>query len=119
MGNTFLISSCIVKRKYVWSYADNTPTMVRYSFVNRSSSDQPDKEGRFLESRAPFDASDKEMHVTILVDKTSVEVFVDDGRIVQTDLVFPRTWDRGISLFSEEGIGTTRFRNVKLERFDS
>lgn len=51
--------------------------------------------------------------MTILVDKTSVELFMDNGRTVHTNLVFPRPDDQGISLFVEGGSAT--FENVKID----
>ncbi|WP_230980897.1 glycoside hydrolase family 32 protein [Rossellomorea arthrocnemi] len=88
-----------------------------YSYLNRSFTDQPDRKGTFVESKAPFDSADKQLHVTILVDKTSVEVFMEGGRIVQSNLVFPRTHDRGISLFSEGGQVT--FKKLMVEKLKS
>ncbi len=88
-----------------------------YSYLNRNFTDQPDREGRFVESKAPFDSAAKQVHITILVDKTSVEVFVDDGRIVHTNLVFPQSGDQGISLFSEGGQVT--FEKLKVGKLRS
>ena len=84
-----------------------------YSFVNRSKTDHPDEEGDFLESKAPFKPFDQSVHMTILVDKTSVELFMDNGRTVHTNLVFPRPDDQGISFFVEGGSAT--FENVKID----
>ncbi|WP_044338951.1 glycoside hydrolase family 32 protein [Rossellomorea aquimaris] len=88
-----------------------------HSYVNRRFTDQPDREGTFLESKAPFDSDPKQVHLTILVDKTSVEVFIDGGRTVHSNLVFPRAEDQGISLFSEGGQVT--FEQVKVEKIGS
>jgi levanase len=85
-----------------------------YSFINRRFTDQPDRKGTFVESKAPFPSTANQAHVTILVDKTSIEVFIDGGRTVQTNLVFPLSEDRGISLFSEGG--GVIFRNLKVDR---
>ncbi|WP_312000678.1 glycoside hydrolase family 32 protein [Paenibacillus forsythiae] len=74
-----------------------------YSYVNRSNTEQPDKSGAYLESRAPFDAGKKKVHLKILVDKTSIEVFVDDGSVVYSNVIFPEFSDKGITLFSEGG----------------
>ncbi|WP_036722441.1 GH32 C-terminal domain-containing protein, partial [Paenibacillus forsythiae] len=69
----------------------------------RSNTEQPDKSGAYLESRAPFDAGKKKVHLKILVDKTSIEVFVDDGSVVYSNVIFPEFSDKGITLFSEGG----------------
>ncbi|MDN4526460.1 glycoside hydrolase family 32 protein [Fictibacillus fluitans] len=84
----------------------------QYSYVNRSFTDHPDKENKFTESKAPFDGEKKKVHLKILVDKTSIEVFVDDGKTVHSNLVYPRFEDEGISLFSDGGKST--FHNIKI-----
>ena len=50
--------------------------------------------------------------IRILVDKTIVEVFVNNGQSVITDQVFPKGKDGGIQLFSEGG--RTLFKSVKV-----
>ncbi|WP_315900428.1 glycoside hydrolase family 32 protein [Neobacillus bataviensis] len=81
-----------------------------YSYVNRAFTRQPDKSKHYVESKAPFDVSKKKVHLRILVDKTSIEVFVDDGKVVHSNLIFPDPADRGITLFSEGG--TAVFKNI-------
>lgn len=88
-----------------------------YSYVNRSFTKQPDETNQFVESKAPFDASKKKVHLKILVDKTSIEVFVDDGKTSHSNLVFPNPDDKGITLFSEGGKAV--FENVRVKYFDS
>lgn len=85
----------------------------QYSYVNRTFTGHPDNHN--LESRAPFD-SKKNVHLKILIDKTSVEVFIDDGEIVYSNLVFPELNDQGITLFSEGG--TAIFENVVIKHFN-
>ncbi len=53
--------------------------------------------------------SKKNAHFKILVYKTSIEVFMDDGTIVFSNEIFPEVGDQGISLFSEGG--TAIFKN--------
>ncbi len=84
-----------------------------YSYVNRGNTGQPDESRRFLESKAPFDKKKKNVHLKIFVDKTSIEVFVDDGKIVYSSEVFPELDDKGISLFAEGG--TAHFNNVSIK----
>ncbi|MFD2616025.1 glycoside hydrolase family 32 protein [Terrilactibacillus laevilacticus] len=88
-----------------------------YSYVNRGSTDQPDKSHKYVESRAAFDKNKHNVHLKILVDKTSIEVFIDDGQVVHSSEVFAPLEDRGISLFSDDG--TAVFKNVKIQHFDS
>ena len=86
------------------------------SYVNRSFTGQPDKSRKYVESRAPFDIINKKVHLKILVDKTSIEVFVDDGKVTCSSEVFPNPSDKGISLFSIGG--KSIFENVVIKHFD-
>lgn len=88
-----------------------------YSYVNRAYTGQPDKSKKYVESKVPFDVNKRKAHLKILVDKTSIEVFIDDGKIAYTSEVFPQLNDRGIALFSEGG--TSVFKNVKIKHFCS
>lgn len=81
-----------------------------YSYVNRAFTKQPDNSRQYVESKAPFDVSKKKVHLRILVDKSSIEVFVDDGKVVHSNLIFPDPADRGITLFSDGG--TAVFENI-------
>lgn len=54
-------------------------------------------------------------HLDIFVDRCSVEVFVDGGRIAMTNLVFPtQPYDR-VRLFAEENT-TAHFTGIKAYR---
>ncbi len=86
-----------------------------YTYVNRAYTGNPDTSGQYLESTSPFDASQKKVHLKIFVDKTSVEVFIDEGIIVHSSLIFPELNDQGITLFSEGG--TAVFKNVVIKQF--
>ncbi|WP_082235332.1 glycoside hydrolase family 32 protein [Halobacillus massiliensis] len=88
-----------------------------YSYVNREETGQPDDNGEWIESRAPFDSSQKKVHLKVLVDKTSIEVFINDGRVTHTNRVFPPLEDEGITLFSEGGSAV--FENVKIKHYRS
>lgn len=85
----------------------------QYSYVNRSFTGQPDNSKKYVESRAPFDTSKKIVHLKILVDKTSIEVFVDDGKVSYSNEVFPNSSDKGITLFSIGGKAI--FQNVVIK----
>ena len=60
-----------------------------YAFVNRDYTAGPDASGRWQESRTPFDVSARTVRLRVLVDRTSVEMFVDDGRYAHSTVVFP------------------------------
>ena len=50
-------------------------------------------------------------HLDIFVDRSSVEIFVDGGRIAMTNLVFPTEPYDGVRLYAEDG--AARFSDVK------
>jgi levanbiose-producing levanase len=84
-----------------------------YSYLNRGPSVSPDTSGQRLESHAPFDFTKKTVHLRVMVDSTSVEIFVDDGRYVHSSEVFPTPSDDGIALYSTGGTAT--FTNVTIK----
>lgn len=86
-----------------------------YAYVNRSYTGHPDLNGRYLESQAPFHPANNKAHLKILVDKTSIEVYVDDGSVVFSNLIFPERNDLGITLFAEGG--TAVFSNLVIKHF--
>ena len=56
--------------------------------------------------RAPLAARHGKVHLRILVDWSSVEVFADGGRRVITDQVFPDASSDGVELFADGGSAT-------------
>ena len=54
----------------------------------------------------------KTYHVDIFVDKSSVELFVDGGRIAMTNLVFPVAPYENVKFYSKDG--KTEYKNVKV-----
>ncbi|WFA04696.1 glycoside hydrolase family 32 protein [Bacillus sp. HSf4] len=88
-----------------------------YSYVNRGATGQPDSTRTFIESRAPFDPNKKRVHLTIIVDKNTIETFIDDGQTTHSNLAFPGINDTGITLFAENG--TAVFENLKIKHFRS
>lgn len=56
--------------------------------------------------KAPLSADDGEIDLHIFLDKSSVEVFGNDGRATLTDRIFPSAAGDGISLFSRGGSTT-------------
>ncbi|MEU0810571.1 glycoside hydrolase family 32 protein [Streptomyces sp. NPDC005970] len=86
-----------------------------YAFVNRGYAVSPDSSGRWRESRTPFDPSARTVRLRILIDRTSVEMFVDDGRYVHSSEAFPDPADTGIALFTIDGGAV--FRNTVIREF--
>lgn len=56
----------------------------------------------------------KTYHVDIFVDKSSVELFVDGGRVAMTNLVFPVAPYENLKLYAEGG--KAEFKNVKVHK---
>ena len=56
----------------------------------------------------------KAYHVDIFVDKSSVELFVDGGRIAMTNLVFPVAPYENIKLYTKGG--KAEFNNIKVHK---
>lgn len=86
-----------------------------YAFVNRRGAVNPDTSGRWQESHTPFDPSARRVGLRILVDRTSVEMFVDDGRYTHSMEAFPYLVDTGLALFTIGGSAV--FENVVIREF--
>ena len=56
----------------------------------------------------------KTYHVDIFVDKSSVELFVDGGRIAMTNLVFPVAPYENMKLYTQDG--KAEFNNLKVHK---
>ena len=56
----------------------------------------------------------KTYHVDIFVDKSSVELFVDGGRIAMTNLVFPVAPYENVKLYIQDG--KAEFKNLKVHK---
>lgn len=56
----------------------------------------------------------KTYHVDIFVDKSSVELFVDGGRIAMTNLVFPVAPYENVKLYTQGG--RAEFKNLKVHK---
>ncbi|MDR0959496.1 MAG: glycoside hydrolase family 32 protein [Propionibacteriaceae bacterium] len=88
-----------------------------YSYLNRGATGNPGTSWK-LESKAPYDSSNGEVDLTILVDRTTIEVFVDDGRYVHSSQVFADPTDLGLALYTVDGpavfhdVTVTEFANV-------
>lgn len=68
-----------------------------FAFVNRRPTFNPGVGG---ESQTPVDVGAGRMRIRLLVDHTSVELFLGDGRIVHSHRVFPLDRDNRIRLFA-------------------
>ena len=55
---------------------------------------------------APIRAADGSYHLTIYVDRCSVEVFAQGGQVTMTELIFPAETSTGLSLYASGGTAT-------------
>lgn len=79
-----------------------------FTYVNRRPTINPTAG----ETQTPVDPTTGRLTLRILVDRTSVEVFVGDGRVVHSHRVFPLEGDDGIRLYAHEGAAT--FQNLTI-----
>lgn len=72
-------------------------------FTDRSNAGINSFSDKFAsKSVVPYNASN-EMELSVFVDEASVEVFVDEGKLVLTDIVFPTEPYNKVELFSTNG----------------
>jgi fructan beta-fructosidase len=70
--------------------------------LDRSQAGHPDLPPSFAAvHRAPLDLLDGRLTLRIVLDRSSVEVFADDGRVVLTDLIFPAEDARRLAVVAE------------------
>lgn len=64
-----------------------------YYFIDRTASGDLSFSEKFADkvSIAPFDDMQDTIHLQILIDKTSIEVFYNQGQTVMTEIFFPRS----------------------------
>jgi sucrose-6-phosphate hydrolase SacC (GH32 family) len=87
----------------------------RELFVDRSRSGADEFSSGFAgEQRAPLELAGDAVSLRIMVDRSSVEVFADDGARAISDLIYPRAESDGVALFAEGG--SARVRRLELRR---
>ncbi|WP_336626404.1 MULTISPECIES: glycoside hydrolase family 32 protein [unclassified Microbacterium] len=90
-----------------------------YAYVNRGQTGHPGPTHK-TESRTPVetaDSSDGLVDLRILVDRTSIELFVGDGRYTQSSQVFAPASDRGLALYASDGAAV--LRDLTITEFGS
>lgn len=85
-----------------------------FSYVDRRSTVNPTGG----ESRAALDPASGSLRLRILVDRTSVEMFVGDGGVVHSHRVFPLIGDDRIRLFTREGRAIFQDLTIRELRLD-
>lgn len=63
---------------------------------------------------APLTGDDGTVHIEVLVDESSVEVFVGRGEVVLTEQVFPAAASDGLEVFAEGGTAVLRHLVVEV-----
>ena len=73
-------------------------------FVDRNKSGKIDFSDKFIDriSKAPRTASATNLTGKILLDKTSIELFYDDGQTVMTEILFPNEPFESSSITSDQ-----------------
>jgi fructan beta-fructosidase len=83
-------------------------------FLDRSASGSVDFSDAFVgRVERPWPAPGASVHLTVLVDRTSVEVFADDGVTVISASIYPTLDARGLAAFAEGGPATVRDLTVR------
>jgi len=86
-------------------------------YVDRRSSDQSQYSfGSYGQTNAPIDLSARSVHLNILVDRQSVEVYVNAGYTILSNQVFFESGDTRISVYADGGAAT--FSNISVTQFD-
>ncbi|MEV6103604.1 glycoside hydrolase family 32 protein [Streptomyces sp. NPDC051940] len=85
-------------------------------YVDRGPSDRPACSfGAYRQSNAPIDPAARLVHLRVLVDRQSVEVFVNAGHTVLSHQVYFETGDTGISVYADGGTAT--FSGITVREF--
>ncbi|MBA2951779.1 GH32 C-terminal domain-containing protein [Streptomyces himalayensis] len=85
-------------------------------YVDRRPSDRPEYTfGAYGQSNAPIDPAARFVHLKVLVDKQSVEVFVNAGHTVLSHQVYFETGDTGISVYADGSSAT--FSGITIREF--
>lgn len=86
-------------------------------YVDRTASDfTAHAFGNLKQSEAPIGSGRTSVHLRILVDRSSVEVFVDDGEAVLSNQVMFDPNDTGVMLYSSGG--SAQFTNITIREFE-
>lgn len=115
LGETFELQSTIAlgaTHEVGWRIlaADGSSTIVGYDrraqelFVDRTHSGVVGFSKDFpARTAAPLSLADQPLWLDVLIDRCSIEVFADKGRIAITDLVFPVPDSHGIQMYASGG----------------
>jgi len=80
-------------------------------FIDCSASEKPNKSTENLIQTAPMQAKNGKVNIKVLFDKSSLEVFGNDGQKVITTMIYPDKSATGVSLFSD---GLSEIRKLSI-----
>jgi fructan beta-fructosidase len=78
-------------------------TKTQELYIDRTKSGKMIKDNFGSIEKVSLPLQDKKLKLQILVDKSSVEVFGNDGKVALTDLFFPEAGTNQFSIFTEKG----------------
>lgn len=85
-------------------------------YVDRGSAGQSGYSlNGYNQSNAPIDPGARSVHLKILVDRQSVEVFVNAGYTILSNVIFFDSGDTGIAVYADGGTAT--FSNISVKEF--
>ena len=86
--------------------------------IDRRKSGMTDFEERFADKihALPYDVTDKDVDVRIILDWSSVEIFIDNGKYVMTEQIFPTEFFNSLKISSKE---KGQVKNFKLSNVKS
>jgi fructan beta-fructosidase len=114
--NEKLIISFENKQKETISLALNPETNeITFDRTQSGIIDFEDSFGKELQKQ-PYVPSDKEVEVRIIIDQSSIEVFIDEGRYVFTNQIFPV---KPYAMLTVSGSETAIIKNLTIHKINS
>jgi len=92
--------------------------MNKKMMIDRRKSGMTDFEERFADKihALPYDVTDKDVDVRIILDWSSIEIFIDNGKYVMTEQIFPTEFFNSLKISSKE---KGQVKNFKLSNVKS
>ncbi|HEY3556110.1 MAG TPA: GH32 C-terminal domain-containing protein [Kribbella sp.] len=91
-------------------------TRTKNLYVERTHSGTTGFSSSFADVKtAPLELDNGQLTLRILVDRSSVEVFADQGQVTLADQIFPDPTSRGVSLFADNGTTSANLKAWPLK----
>ena len=103
------------KKESLFFFMNPSDSMI---VLYRKHSGLVDFEKRFADKEhvMPYTPSNKEVDIRIIVDRSSIEIFIDDGRYVMTEQIFPTEYYNSLSI---SGKNKTILKNFTFSKIKS